>query len=416
MPTIGIGNAVPNTIAPVYLARQPIYDANQQVYGYEILYRRGEGTSGAGDLSIADSARSLTNALIEIGLNELVGRSKAFINVSEEMILAKAVDAFPPKRVVVEILEHVRPAEDVLVEVKRLKRLGYTLALDDFVWNELTEPMLPYADIVKVDITSYSFDELPELCRRLKEFPAIRLAERVETHEEQRECRSLGFELFQGYYMARPQVMKGRGIRTNHLALVRLISRINSPDITLDELEGLVASDVQLNVKLLKFIKSAYLGLPTKVDSIRQALLFVGVSTLAAVATLLMMSQFANKPQELVFTAMVRAKMAERLGIHLGHSDVDRHFTVGMLSVLDALMDLPMSELLQDLPLTEEIELALTCVNCTNDLSRVLRIVRAYEIGDFEAVSAERMPLDVASSAYRFALGWASQTQSALAA
>lgn len=405
-----------DTTAPVFLARQPIYDGKQQVFGYELLYRRGEDATFAGDLTVADSARSLANALIEIGLNELVGRSKAFINVSEEMIVAKAVEAFPHKRVVVEVLEHVPPTPDVIAELRRLKHLGYTIALDDFLWNDLTEPMLPFADIIKVDIADVGFDALPELCQRLKQFPAVRLAERVETHEEQRECAKLGFELFQGYYMAKPQLVRGRGIRTNHLALVRLISRMNAPDLTLDELERLVASDVQLNVKLLKFIKSAYFGLPTKVDSIRQALMFVGVSTLAAVATLLMMSQFANKPQELVFTAMVRAKMAERLGSHLGHKDVDRHFTVGMLSVLDALMDLPMAELLKDLPLTEEVEAALTCDGVDSDLAHVLRIVRAYERGSFESVSHDRMPLDVASSAYRFALGWASQTQSALAA
>jgi EAL and modified HD-GYP domain-containing signal transduction protein len=191
---------------------------------------------------------------------------------------------------------------------------------------------------------------------------------------------------------------------------------MNAPDLTLDELEGLVASDVQLNVKLLKFIKSAYFGLPTKVDSIRKALLFVGVNTLAAVATLLMMSQFANKPQELVFTAMVRAKMAERLGAHLGHPETDRHFTVGMLSVLDALMDTPMAQLLSELPLSQEIEDALLIPDSDGDLSTVLRVVRAFERGDFDAVSAAFVPLDVASSAYRFALTWACQTQAAIAA
>lgn len=407
---------MPDTIAPVYLARQPIYDAKQRVYGYELLYRRQADEVSAGGLSIADSARSLANALVDIGLNELVGRSKAFINVSEEMIVSRAVEAFPNKRVVIEVLEQVRPTDQVIAELRRMKRLGYTIALDDFFWNELTEPLVPFADIIKVDIAAVGFDLLPELCRRIKEYPVLRIAERVETHQDQEECRKLGFELFQGYYMARPQVVAGRGIKSNHLALVRLISRIQSPNLTLQELEGLVASDVQLNVKLLKFIKSAYFGLPKKVDSIRQALLFVGVSTLAAVATLLMMSQFANKPQELVFTAMVRAKMAESLGSYLGHGDVDRHFTVGMLSVLDALMDLPMVELLKDLPLTEEVEVALTCENADNDLAHVLRIVRAYERGDFESVSVDRVPLDVASSAYRFALGWASQTQSALAA
>lgn len=366
-------------------------------------------------MTVADEARSLVNALVEIGLNELVGKHRAFINISEDLLVSKSLDAFPRTRVVLEVLEHVNPTLEVQAEISRLRKLGYTIALDDFVWNELTEPLVPYADLIKIDVAQVQGKELVETVARLKPFPAKLLAERVETHEEFDEFKSMGFDLFQGYFFAKPQIVEGKALTINHLALVRLLTRLNSEELTLDELEGIIASEVQLNVRLLKFIKSAYMGLPSTVDSIRKALLFVGIKTLAAIATLLMMSQFANKPAELVFIAMVRAKMAERLAERLGESETERHFTAGMLSTLDALMDMPMSALVEQLPLSEEINEALIDPNCQSDLGRVLRVVRAYEVGDFDAVTRENVALQDANVAYRQAVAWAGQTQMALA-
>lgn len=402
-------------ITPVYLARQPIYDTSHHVFGYELLYRRAPNES-LGDMSAPEAARALVNALVDIGLNDLVYSAKAFINVTEEMIASRALEAFPKDRVIIEVLEHVRPTDEVHVELKRLKKLGYRIALDDFILTDHTEQLLPYASIVKVDLFQHAFGDLAELVRKLRAEGKMVLAEKIETHEEQRACREIGFELFQGYYMSKPEIVEGRAIASNHMALVRLLSRMNAADLTFDELEDIVCSDVQLNVRILKFIKSAFLGLPGKVDSIRKALLFVGMNTLAAVATLLMMSRFSHKPTELIHIAMVRAKMAEAIGARLGCMDLDRHFTVGLLSVLDALMDLPMPELLAQLPLSEEIEQALLNPDGDGDLARSLRIVTAYERGDFDAVAEEHMPIDVASSAYRKALTWATHAQGALAA
>lgn len=367
-------------------------------------------------MSLAEEARSLANALVEIGLNELVGKHRAFINVSEDLILSNALDAFPRARVVLEVLEHVRPTLEIQVELSRLRKLGYTIALDDFIWNDLTEPLIPYADLIKIDISQVAPQELPVLVTTLREYPVKLLAERVETYEEFERCQDLDFDYYQGYFFAKPQIVEGRALTVNHLALVRLLSRLHSDDLTLEELEGIIASEVQLNVRLLKFIKSAYIGLPSKVDSIRKALMFVGVKTLAAIATLLMMSQFANKPDELVFIAMVRAKMSELLASSLGEQDTDRHFTVGMLSTLDALMDMPMADLLTQLPLSEEINEALLRPDCENVLATVLRAVRAYEEGDFETAGSEGVALADANMAYRQAVAWAGQTRMALAA
>ncbi len=409
-PKIGL---VSDISCPVFLARQPIIDRSRKVFGYELLYRRGE-TSGAGDMSLADEARSLASALVEIGLNELVGRNRAFINVSEELILSKSLDAFPNKRVVLEVLEHVNPTPEVQDELKRLRRLGYTIALDDFLWNDKTEPLLPLVDLVKVDVTQIPAPEMTGLVSDLRKFPVKLLAERVETPEEFALYDRLGYDLFQGYFFAKPQVMKGRAMSVNHLALVRLLTRLNADDLTMDELEGIIASEVQLSVRLLKFIKSAYMGLPTTVDSIRKALLFVGVRTLAAIATLLMMSQFAHKPDELVFMAMIRAKMADTLGQR--DPDPEPYFTTGMLSMLGALMDLPMEELLAQMPLSERINEALLNPQSDDLLARVLRVIRGYEAGDFDVAEREGISLQDVNMAYRQAVAWAGQTRMALAA
>lgn len=367
-------------------------------------------------MSLADEARSLASALVEIGLNELVGRNRAFINVSEELILSHSLDAFPNKRVILEVLEHVNPTQEVQDELKRLRRLGYTIALDDFIWNEKTEPLLPLVDLVKVDVTQIPAADMSGLVSDLRKFPVKLLAERVETPEEFELYDQLGYDLFQGYFFAKPQVVKGRALSVNHLALVRLLTRLNADDLTMDELEGIIASEVQLSVRLLKFIKSAYMGLPNTVDSIRKALLFVGVRTLAAIATLLMMSQFAHKPDELVFMAMVRAKMADTLGQRVGDPDPEPYFTTGMLSMLDALMDLPMEELLAQMPLSERINEALLNSLSDDPLARVLRVIRGYESGDFDVAERECISLQDVNLAYRQAVAWAGQTRMALAA
>lgn len=402
-------------VVPVFLARQPIVDRGTVVYGYELLYRRGLN-GGPGEMSDADSARSIANALIEIGLNELVGKTKAFINVDEPMIVSGVLDALPPARVVLEILETVQATERVLAEIKRLRKRGYVFALDDYVANASTQAMLPLVDLVKVDITQYSEAELVDTVGSLGGYPCRLLAERVETPEEQRTCSELGFDLFQGYFFAKPEVMEGRALKTNQLALVRLLARMNAPDLTLDELESIVVSEVQLNLRLLKFMKSAYFGLPEKVDSIRKMLLFVGVRTLAAVATVLMLSELSGKPSELIHLAMVRAKVCEMVGRSLGCSDVDRFFTTGMLSLLDAMLDLPMQDVLRQLPLTEELETVLLRPNRESDLAKALRIAMFYEAGDFEAIHEEGFDLSDADRIYRAANAWANQTQAAIAA
>lgn len=390
-------------------------DGRAKLLGYELLYRRAPGTA-AGDLTLADEARSLINALVEIGLNDLVGKQLAFINLSEDLILSGGLKAIPKERAVLEVLEHVRPTPEIRDELESLRREGYTIALDDFLWNDLTVPLLPYAEIVKVDITQLPQADLPALTARLQQYPVRLLAERVETREELDFCRSLGFTMFQGYFFAKPELVEGRVLSVNHATIIRLLTRLHADDLQFDEIEELIATEVQLNVRLLRFIKSAHLGMPKSVDSVRKALMFVGIKALASIATLLLLTQMSHKPDELIAISLIRAKMSEHLATASGLRDPDRHFTVGMLSMLDAMLDQPMADILSHMPLSDEVNEALLNPDAVGELADLLRAVRAYERGDFDAVSATGFPLAQVSQAYHQAIAWAGSTQRAMAA
>ncbi len=398
----------------IYLGRQPIFDRELEVYAYELLFRAGE-TNAAGDLD-GDQATSrvIANTFIELGLDEIVGRHRAFLNLTRGFLVNDWPLNFPRDRVVLEILEDIEPDDEVLAAVRRLKQEGFLIALDDFIFHERLRPLVELADLIKIDLMALEEGQLEEHVRVLRGYPARLLAEKIETREEFEHCKALGFDYFQGYFLSRPKVIQGREIPPNGLATVRLLARLQDPEVGAAELETLIGQDVGLSYKLLRYINSAFFALPKTVESIRQAVVYLGNQAIKTWATLLVFCGIEDKPHELMTTAMLRARMCQLLAERSGQPHSDTYFTVGLFSALEALLEAPLESVLEALPFSEDVRRALLARE--GPYGAALNCVLAYERADWDQVRCDPLPTADITETYLEAARWADEVTRTLAA
>ena len=393
----------------VLVSRQPIYRADNSVLGYELLFR----DSDTDRANFADGARAtaqvLVNTLMEIGMDELVGRHRAFINFERTLLLGDYCESLPPERVVLEILETVEPDKELLKRLERLRAKGYRIALDDFLCVEPFSPFLEFANYVKVDLTTSQWPSIENAVAAMAKYQLELIAEKVETREQLQECKKIGFQHFQGYFFCRPQNMSGRPLPVNRLAAIRLLTQLNKPDIRMQELEVAISQNVALSYKLLRYINSAMCGLGREVESIRHATVLVGLEKMRIWASLIVFSGFDETPRDVLVTGTVRARMCEQLAMALHLPHPERFFLVGLFSVLDAILDRPLEQILASLSLSADISDAL--LHQKNEMGNMLRCVQAYEQRDWAAATAG---LDVDEEALRDtyvdALAWCMRT------
>lgn len=363
-----------------YVARQPIYDDRGAVTAYEILYRSGN-FGDAGEVGLEESSTLLVNAIGTFGLDSLVGGKKAFVNVSTELLLAGVLSMLPQDRVVLEILENVAATPEVLAAVEALKSEGFLFALDDYCGQAELAPFLSHVKYVKLDVPGQQPTKFRPLIQLLASKGKTVLAEKVETRAEFEAWKAAGCKLFQGYFFARPEVMEGKSAVCNHAALVQLMSRISDPEIGLNELETIVINDPGLSYRLMKMVRSAAIGMPDRVQSVKEALFFVGLRKTKALATILLLSNVTGKSPELLLTALTRAHFAQSIAQELRLGADDAYFTMGLFSLLDALLDTNMEVLLEQLPLAEDVASALVDPDVDSDYGHVLRFIVNWERG-----------------------------------
>jgi EAL and modified HD-GYP domain-containing signal transduction protein len=402
---------------PVFLARQPIFDRNSTVVGYELLFREGpENRFTSRDVEVA-SALGIERSAAAFGLASLVGDRIAFVNLSRGALLREFYRMLPADRSVIELLESVQPDHEVLDACMRAKAAGYRLALDDFTNAPNLQPLLAVADMVKVDFRDPSFSRDARAIERLRNRGIHLLAEKVETREEHAEAIAAGYDLFQGYYYCRPELVQTRDLPPTKLAYLRFLSEVSREDASFERLEEVFRQDVGLTTRLLRYLNSAAFGWRYEVSSIEQALMLMGLRPLRKWASMMgLMSLSEDQPRELVVTALSRARFAEEIGPTAGLRQHDLElFLTGMLSVVDAIVGRPIREVLAGLAVPRTVREALT--GDSNDLGSVLKLVTAYERGDWAAVEAARSgsPLDdrALSEAYVRSLEWAEATSRA---
>lgn len=402
-----------NDKASFYMARQPIYDRKMRLVGYELLYRKGFKTLTS-EMTAADELNALANVLVEVGLDRLAGSSRAFINVPQSLLGCDALRLLPPDRVTLEILEDTEWTEDVGEQIRDLKEEGYHLALDDYVFEERHEPFLAYVDVVKVDILSMSRSDLARNLHSIRRDHQLYLAEKVESYEDLAHCKDIGFDFFQGYFFSKPNTVRGSGVPANYALSMSLLAKLQDPEINMNELESLIVGNVALCHKVLRLVNCAANGLTRPVESIQQAVLFLGTARIRTLASLAVMTSLPGKPNELYNLAMVRAKFCETLARDAKFENPEKHFTVGLLSVLDALTDLPMEEVISELPLSSEVSDALTGSDLDTPCSRTLRHTLSHEQGEWSQAEAELA--DTTTHSYLDAVQWAFDQEQQMAA
>jgi len=400
----------------VFVARQPIFDRRQRVYGYELLFRPHLDSTASGTASSAASLRVITNSLLSIGVEALLAGTRAFINFPEQLLTDERALSLPPSMAVIEILETVKTGPAVMAACRNLRAKGYTLALDDFPQQADYAELAGLVDIIKVDFRATSAAEQEAILNHYLPRGVKMLAEKVETQEEFHRARELGYHYFQGYFFARPVIVSRREVPGFKLSYLRILREIHQPELEFQELESVIQSDVSLASKLLRYVNSAVFGWISPVQSIRQALALLGEQEIRTWASLAALHTLAvDKPDELMRMALLRARFCELVAPWegLAHRKADL-FLMGLFSLLDAMLDRPLAEILAEMRLTGECAHTLLGTSHPGQpMALIYTLVREYESGNWEAFSAAanqlHVPVEIIPELYLNAVAWSHQ-------
>ena len=394
-----------------YVARQPILDAEKQLFGYELLFRDGVDNVFPDVDENEATTRLIEGSQFNLGLEHLTGDKPAFINFTLDTILKNYPAMLPPETTVVEILETVTPSKKLLAAVKELDKKGYVIALDDYEHKPVWRHFYPYIDFIKIDLRAMSFEEVKQVMLDVREFKHIKfLAEKVETLEEFEQCKALGFTYFQGYFFFKPEMVKTKNLSPSQLVLAELLAETSSESIDLAKITQIFERDINLAYKLLRYSNSSIFKRRGDISTIKQAIVSLGQYELKKFLSLLFTASVNNgKPQELLKLSMVRARFCEKLADLDKACDASMAFLTGMLSLIDAILDEDIKTLMEKLPLSIEIKNAL--VDNQGQLATFLQLAKSYERGQWEQESKLETSLNLSGeqvpSIYADAITWA---------
>ena len=392
----------------IYVARQPVYDRNMHVFGYEVLFRdtnRQQARIRDHDLA---SSQVIINTFLNIGLEHLVGSSRAFIKLTEGLIIDDQLLPMAPEQIVLEVPSEIELSPAVIDGLKRLRARGHTIALEGFHPNTGKDALLELADIVKMDLREHTPETLEQFTKLIHGRKLKLLAYKIESHEHFQQADQAGADYFQGFFFSRPNLVRGRTKQANRLILLRILETLQDDSHGIEVIEELIVQDATLTYKLLRYINSASYALRRQIDSVREALLLVGTTTVKNWASLILMSRMNdNKPHELLDIALIRGRMGETLARTYNVPAPAQMFTVGLFSTLDALLDTPMVELLDSIALNSNIKLAL--LDHAGPMGELLTQIIAYQDADWDQVDAQH--IDDLRDAYMEAVQWARQVR-----
>lgn len=375
---------MPLTSAPSrFVARQPILTADKKIFGYELLFRDGvENYFRCSDPEAA--SQSTLDSSVLMGFDMLCDGSRGFVNCTRGVLLQDLVTLLPSSETIVEVLENVPTDELVVAACKRLKQAGYLIALDDFIMNDPREPLTDLADIIKVDLRLCSIEQSAALVKRYGKHCRM-LAEKVETQEEFVSANRLGFSYFQGYFFRRPEVLAASEIPTNRLTYVRMLQAASRSELDSREIEGLIKTEPSLCYRLLRYLNSSLFGFSNEIHSVSHALAILGAAeTRRWVRLVATLAAGQNRPSDLVLSALVRGRFCELLGPYVPHGDSDL-FLMGIMSLMDAILEMKMARVLESVPLDHECQAVL--LGEASLLRPVYDLILAQEAGQWEVVS-----------------------------
>jgi c-di-GMP-related signal transduction protein len=402
----------------IFLGRQPILDRDQNLIAFELLFRLDHFDSVNVTDNLSATANVIVNAYGELGIEEVLGQQRGFVNVDTELLMSDVICMLPSKKVVLEILESVKITDEIVQRCIELKQMGYQLALDDVVEiNQEIELLLSIVHVVKIDILAIEKEALVDIVNQLKRWPVLLLAEKVNSSEQAKKCMELGFEMFQGYYFAKPEILSGKRTDPGKLSLLNLLTLVMS-DSDAADIEQELKHQPGLSYNLMRMVNSTASGFSKNINSIKQAVMVLGRKQLQRWIQLLLYA--ADNKNEKMSDAMLqvaatRGKMMELIAtVDRPHdkSHQDRAFMVGILSLLDALLGMEMTEIIEKLNIPSEISQAL--LSRSGRLGQELKLIEANEKGEIDSVKSYLAELNFLSlseltSLELEALGWANR-------
>lgn len=400
-----------NTRGQVLMARQPIFDSSQKVIAFELLYRNDQDTEHAVFRDASATIEVLLNAYTSISDAGSVKRVPAFINISEDMLTNDAFPELPRKQVVIEIPATITPNKETIKAILSLARDGYRLVLDNYTNDPHFDPVLKIVHMVKVDVSALSDEEMHECVSRLRFFKVTPIAIKIESSDKLLSCSQMGFKLFQGHFLSRPKLVKGKKLESNAATLMQLMQAINQPDVTPEDLDQLIIQDPVLTFKMLRIVNSAAYSLVRKVESITDAVVLLGMEQIRRWVTLISMTSHDDKPEELCRMLLIRGAMCEALARATDQRNAGSYFMAGMMSGLHALLGIDQKSLLEQVPLADDIQDAVR--DYAGPIGETLQAVIAYESGNWNELPLD-MDIDLYESAYRHSLQWTQEAMQAM--
>ncbi|OCH14401.1 MULTISPECIES: EAL and HDOD domain-containing protein [unclassified Aliivibrio] len=371
-----------------YVARQPILNRKKQTIGYELLFRDGETNAFPEMEANQATCRLLVENFMSAGTNPALESPRSFINFPQESLLSLIPTAFPKRKIVVEVLETCIPNDELFSAIKHLHRMGYIIALDDFSLDPEWDRFLPYSHIVKLDIMQLGIDVACDYVKKKKKEGCKRhyLAERVETYNEFEQAFDAGFHFYQGYFFSKPQIIKNRVVKPEEVLTMQLFQEVCREEVNFARIEQLIAQDVSLSYQLLKFVNTTSVRLEKPISSFKQALVYLGEEQIKLFVTLVATAHAAiNKPKELYKQSLIKGRFCELMICRCQNGTPGQQaFIVGLFSLLDALLDRKLDDVLEQLSLTDEIEQAILLR--VGLLGSMLELYESIKSGDWDLI------------------------------
>ena len=396
----------------IFLGRQPILDASSKLFAYELLFRGGAGDAAVFDDENQASASVVRNTFIEIGLENVVGRHQAFVRMTQQFMEDELYRPLPPRRTVLLMSPHSAPDAVTLAALTKAAQQGYKLALSSVGGEPVAAPLLDLATYVKVDCLGRSSEQMSASFLQLRDRRLTIIADRVETLAEFSELSRIGYRYFKGYYFCKPDVMRHHSVPANRVALMELLARVRDPNVPMQQIQELIERNVSISYRILRFVNSALYSFPRHIESIRHATALLGLERVRDCLTLSLLANLDEKPHELAITALVRARTCQLLARSTGNQRESVFFSAGLLSVLDGVLDTPMSNVVDVMGLAPELKEAL--LHHEGPAGHALRAALGCESATLDSKALRVFGAAALRSSHVHAIKWVSELDQAM--
>jgi c-di-GMP-related signal transduction protein len=399
----------------LYIGRQPIFDQKNAIFGYELLFRQNSNNYFIEMDDDIATAELIYNAFLGFGIDNITDGKTAFINFSKGLVEKDFLELLPKDRIVVEILEREKASQATFDACEKFKKMGYVLAVDDFILDDNNQQLLGLVDIVKVEFPCMSLEKQAALLHQYKKKLKF-LAEKIETREEYAAAVQLGYDLFQGYFFSKPTVLKTKDIGLINANLLRVIDELNMPDPSYWKISEIIQMDVGLSYKLLQLVNSAYIAPRYQIKSIQQALNFLGTKEMYQWISLMMLKDVQNSENaEMLKQSLIRGKLMSLLCNETAHYEMtSEYFFAGIFSLIEVILNRSLVDILNGLPLTDKVKQAL--LGERNELREMLDYIISYEKGAWNELNGRPIASTINADRFMYlyvdALKWAKSISS----